>query len=57
MLCIDDAMYMLDIHCYVHVVSRACCTYGSMYIWCCVNVVHMVLYTYGFVCMIVQVVL
>jgi len=28
-----------------------------MYIWCCVHVVHVVLCTYGVVCMIVQVML
>ena len=38
-LCIDDAMYMLDMQCYVHVVFHACCTCGVMYIWCCVHVV------------------
>ena len=57
MLCTYDAMYMLDMQCYIHVVLRACCTCGVMYIWCCVrdctsgvlsmwccvHVVHMVL--------------
>jgi len=27
-LCMDDAMYVLDMQCNVHVVLRACCTYG-----------------------------
>ena len=34
MLCIDDAMYMLDMQCYVHVALRARCTCIAMYIWC-----------------------
>ena len=37
MLCTDDAMYMLDMQCYVHVVLRACCTCAVVYIWCCVH--------------------
>ena len=41
-LCTDDAMYMLDMECYVQVVLRACST--------------LLLCTYGVVCMIVQVV-
>ena len=36
-LCTDDSMYMLDMYWYVHVVLHACCTYGVMYIWCCVH--------------------
>jgi len=39
-LCIYDAMYMLDMQCYVQVVLRACGTF--------------LLCTYGVVCMIVQ---
>ena len=31
MLCVDDAMYMLDIQCYEHMVFYACCTYGVVY--------------------------
>ena len=27
-LCTNDAMYILDMQCYVHVVLCACCTYG-----------------------------
>jgi len=30
-------MYMLYMHFYVHMVLCACCTYGAMYILCCVN--------------------
>lgn len=41
-LCTDDAIYVLDVKCYVQVVLRACGT--------------LVLCTYGVVCMIVQVV-
>jgi len=33
------------------------CTDDAMYMWCCVHVVHLVLGTYGIVCMIVEVVL
>jgi len=36
-MCTDDDMYMLDMQCYVHVVLRACCTCGVVYIWCCVH--------------------
>jgi len=36
-LCTDDAMYMMDMQCYAHMVLRACCTCGAMYIWCCVH--------------------
>ena len=36
-MCIDDAMYMLGMQCYVQVVLHAFCTYGAMYIWCCVH--------------------
>ena len=36
-LWIDDAMYMLDMQCYVHVLLHACFTCGAMYIWCCVH--------------------
>ena len=42
MLCTNDAMYVLDMQCYVQVVLRACGT--------------LVLCTYGVVCMIVQLV-
>jgi len=31
------AMYMLYMQCYVHMVLCACCTCGSMHIWCCVH--------------------
>ena len=58
-LCIYDVMYMLDIQCYAHMLFYACCIYVAMYIgccvhdctsgtlrmWCCVHVVHVVLCT------------
>lgn len=34
MLCTDDAMYMLEIQCYVQVMLHICFTCGAMYIWC-----------------------
>lgn len=43
---IDDATYMLDMQCYVHMLLRACCTCGDMYIWCGVHD-----FTSGVVCM------
>jgi len=33
------------------------CTDDAMYMWCFMHVVHMVLCTYGVMCMIVQVVM
>ena len=36
-LCTDDAMYMLDMQCYVPVVLHACCAGGARYIWCGVH--------------------
>lgn len=36
-LCTDDAMYMLDMQCYVQMVLRTCCTCGTMYILCCLH--------------------
>jgi len=30
-------MYMLYMQCYVHMALCECCTYGAMYIWCCVH--------------------
>jgi len=55
MLCTDDAMYVLDMHFYVHMVFYACCTYGvvcdctsgAMSMWCHVHVVHVVLCACG----------
>ena len=37
MICTYDAMYMLEMQCYVQVVLCACCTSGVMYIWCGVH--------------------
>lgn len=56
-LSIDGAMYMLDMQCCVHRVLCTCCICSVMYVWCCVHVVHLVLFSYGVVCMIVHVVL
>ena len=47
----------VDAHKGVTRVLCTCCICTTMYIWCCVHVVHVVLCTYGVVCMILQVLL
>ena len=56
-LCAYGVVRMLDMKCCVHMVLCTGCICSAMYIWCCVHVVHVVLYTYGIVCVIVHVVL
>jgi len=56
-LCMDDVMYMLDMQCCVWMVLCKCWICSAMYTWCCAHVLHMVLCTYGVVCMTVQVVM
>jgi len=56
-VCSYGALCMLDMQFCVWMMLFTCWICSDMYMWCCVHVVHMVLCTYGVVCIIVQVVL
>lgn len=56
-LCAYGFVHMLDMQCCVEMMLCTCLICSVMDMWCCVHVVHVVLCTYGVVCMMVQVVL
>ena len=56
-VCACGALCMLDMQCCVRMMLCTCWKDSSMYTWCCVHVVHMVLSTYDVVWMNIQVVL
>lgn len=53
MLCAYGVVRMLDMWYCVHMVLCKCRICSAIYIWCGVHVVHVVLCTYGIVCIIV----